>query len=100
MRTRRERIVELLERTEYPLTSKEICDILEIKSQSLVDEDLGHIAKTVRSRKQNLVMRPAQCGKCDYLFKSRESAKRPSRCPKCKSEWLIAPAFMIRERKK
>ena len=100
MKTRRERIIELLIQTEYPITAKEICDILEIKSQSLVYEDLGHIAKSVKARKQDLVMRPAQCAKCDYLFKARESAKRPSRCPKCKSEWLIAPAFMIRDKKK
>jgi predicted Zn-ribbon and HTH transcriptional regulator len=99
MLTRRERIIELLESTEYPLTPRDICDALDIKSESTVIEDIEHIAKSVRSKNQEVIMRPARCAKCDFQFKSRGSPKRPSRCPKCKSEWIIAPAFMIRERK-
>ena len=99
MLTRRERIIELLEHTEHPLTPRDICDILDIQSESIVIEDIEHIAKTVRSKNQEVIMRPAQCAKCDYLFKSRGTPKRPSRCPKCKSEWIIAPAFLIRHRK-
>jgi predicted Zn-ribbon and HTH transcriptional regulator len=99
MLTRRERIIELLESAEYPLTPKEICDTLDIKSESIVVEDIGHIAKTARANNKEVIMRPPQCAKCDFLFKSRKSAKRPSRCPQCKSEWIIAPGFMIRAKK-
>ena len=99
MKTRRERIMETLEETETPLTAQNLCDMLEIKSRSIVYEDIEHIKKTVRSRGKELLMSPASCGKCHFVFKSRSSAKRPSRCPKCRSEWILSPGFLIRDRK-
>jgi predicted Zn-ribbon and HTH transcriptional regulator len=98
MPTRREAIAELLEQTEYPLTAQEICDILEIRSRSIVYEDLEHIAKSVKTRKKQLLIRPARCGSCDFIF-TVCSAKKPSKCPKCKSEWIIPPAYLIRLKK-
>ena len=98
MPTRREAITELLEQTEHPLTAREICDILEIKSRGIVYEDLEHIAKSVKSRKKQLLIRPANCGSCNFVFKAR-SVKKPSKCPKCKSEWIIPPAYLIRLKK-
>jgi predicted Zn-ribbon and HTH transcriptional regulator len=99
MQTRRERITELLENTEFPLTAEEICDHLDIKSRSIVYEDIDHISKSVKRKKQNLLIRPASCGKCQFTFKTRKTAKAPSKCPKCKSQWILAPAFLIRSSK-
>ncbi|MGY5876411.1 MAG: transcriptional regulator [Candidatus Thorarchaeota archaeon] len=100
MLTRRETIAELLETSDAPLTAQDICTILGIKNQSLVAEDIEHIAKSVKSKKKELIKVPARCTKCDYVFKKRSTAKKPSRCPKCRNEWIIAPAFFIRTRKK
>ena len=99
MPTRRETIAELLERTEHPLTAEEICERLDIKKRSIVYEDLDHIAKSVRRENKELLIRPASCGKCQFVFKVRKTAKAPGRCPKCRSEWILSPAFLIRYRK-
>jgi predicted Zn-ribbon and HTH transcriptional regulator len=98
MPTRRETITELLEQTEHPLTAQDICDALDIKSRRVVYEDLEHIAKSVRRRKKQLLIRPASCGSCNFIFKAH-SVKKPSKCPKCKSEWIIPPAYLIRLKK-
>lgn len=99
MQTRRERITELLEGTEYPVTAEEICERLDIKKRSIVYEDIDHISKSVKRRGKELLIRPASCGKCQFVFKPRKTSKAPSKCPKCKSQWILAPAFLIRDTK-
>ncbi len=65
-------------------------------------EDLHHVAKSVRPEKE-LVMLPAQCKKCRFIFRERQDRqkmKKPSKCPKCKSERILAPVFTIRKKEK
>jgi predicted Zn-ribbon and HTH transcriptional regulator len=99
MQTRRERIAELLEGTEFPLTAEEICETLDIKKRSIVYEDIDHISKSVKRKEKELLVRPAICGKCQFTFKTRKTSKAPSKCPKCRSEWILAPAFIIQQRR-
>jgi predicted Zn-ribbon and HTH transcriptional regulator len=98
MQTRRERIAELLEQTDVPLTAQDICSILDIKSRSTVYEDIEHISISVKNKGKQLLIRPASCGKCGYVFAKRKVAKRPSKCPKCRSEWILLPGYFIREK--
>ena len=98
--TRRETIAELLERADHPLTAQEICEMLDIKKRSIVYEDIDHISKSVKRENKELLIRPSICGKCQFVFKVGKSVKEPSKCPKCKSQWILAPAFVIRYRKK
>jgi predicted Zn-ribbon and HTH transcriptional regulator len=99
MLTRRQSIKNLLEETSYPLSAKDICDALDIKNRALVYEDLDHIAKSVKSEGKELLIRPASCGKCNYVFKVKATAKSPTKCPKCRSEWILPHAYLIREHK-
>ncbi len=96
MPTRRERIVEILENTDDAVTAEDLCQMLDVRSRSIIYEDLDHISRSVKSRNMQLLVRPASCGKCLHVFNMRKTAKPPGRCPKCKSEWIIAPAFIIR----
>ncbi|MCD6488577.1 MAG: transcriptional regulator [Desulfurococcales archaeon] len=59
---------------------------------------LAHIAKTIRRRSNGqevLVMSYPRCRKCGYIFKSIDKPKKPSRCPRCGSEWIEPPRFSI-----
>ena len=88
--TRREEIVEILSREEksaQQLANEFKVDLFEIL------EDLKHIKYSIRPRK--LSVRPSQCKKCDFVFKERSKVKKPSKCPKCKSEWIMAPLFRV-----
>ncbi len=94
MQTRRERIIELLENIDSPVTIKVICTLLDIKEQRVVEEDLTHIAQSIKRRGKRLVMHPASCAKCGFSFKTRK-VKAPSKCPRCKSEWILPASFII-----
>jgi len=40
----------------------------------------------------------AQCKKCEFKFEERSKIRKPSKCPKCKSEWIMAPLFSIKSK--
>ncbi len=100
--TIRERIMKLLESSKYPLTADDIINELGLDlSPNEVYEHLRHIAKSIRrlsNGRKILVMRPPMCRKCGYVFKDINKPKKPSRCPRCKSEWIEPPAFKIIEK--
>ncbi len=99
MPTRREAIAELLERTSYPMNIDDICQALDIRQRSGVHEDLEHIARSLKAQEKELLVQPARCAKCSFVFKVATSAKKPSKCPKCRSEWIIPQGFLIRPKK-
>ncbi len=99
MKTRRERITLLLEESDHPLTAQDIAEALGLENRNVVFEDIEHIAKSLKREGKQILIRPATCGKCGYIF-SPKSAKRPSRCPKCKSEWILLPGYLIRRKGK
>jgi predicted Zn-ribbon and HTH transcriptional regulator len=45
-----------------------------------------------------LVIIPAECSKCGYIFESREKVKKPSKCPRCKSTYIKQPLFTVASR--
>ena len=57
---------------------------------------LSHIARTVSVRGRRLVIRPASCLKCGYVFEDRKRFTRPGRCPRCRGTRLERPAYSIR----
>jgi hypothetical protein len=98
MSTRREAIEELLQNTDVPLTAKDICDSLDISAKSIVYEDIEHISKTVRAKGKELLVNPAVCIECGYRFPVGHNARRPSKCPKCRSERIEDPSFIIKRK--
>jgi|UniRef100_A0A7J2U5Y4 predicted Zn-ribbon and HTH transcriptional regulator len=94
----RQRITKMLSEIEEPLTAEDIARMFEIDVNE-VYEHLEHIAKSIRrmySGKKALVMVPPRCRKCGYIFKDLEKPKKPSKCPRCKSEWIEPPRFIIK----
>ncbi len=98
--TLRERIMKLLMESKEPLSVDEITAILGLspRDKHLVYDALTHIAKTIKRRsngKLELVMIPPTCKKCGYVFKDLKKPRKPSRCPRCKSERINPPLFKI-----
>ncbi|MCS7385316.1 MAG: transcriptional regulator [archaeon GB-1867-005] len=96
----REKIMQLIKVSNEPLTVNDIITILDLNPsrRSEIYEHLMHIAKTIRARsrgEEQLVMIPPRCKNCGYIFTSLKKAKKPNRCPKCKSERITPPAFMM-----
>ncbi len=88
--TRREEIIKTLEREEK--SAKDLADQFKAEMFEII-EDLSHIKHSIKPKK--LVIKPSQCKKCGFVFEERSKIKKPSKCPRCKSEWIMAPLFRI-----
>jgi len=96
--TTREKMIRILRESPQPLTAEDIIAVLSLEDLTPKDlyEHLKHIAKTVKSKGEEvLVMVPPRCRSCGFTFKDLDKPKKPSRCPKCKSERISPPAFKI-----
>jgi len=92
--TRRERIIRILSGGE-PVSLDDLCQELEVLDRRVILEDLTHIAQSLRKSGRTLVMAPPTCARCGFVFKSLRKPRKPSRCPKCKSERITPPSFQI-----
>lgn len=88
--TRREEIIEILGKGEK--SAQELANHFKIELFEIL-QDLNHIRYSVRPKK--LAINPAECKKCGFRFEERSKVKKPSRCPRCKSEWILAARFRI-----
>ena len=102
METLREKIKDLLMKTKEPLTVDEIALELGVERENVKDiyEHLRHVAKTIRRESKGkllLYMLPPRCRNCGYVFKSLDKPRKPSKCPKCGSQRIDPPKFIISE---
>lgn len=94
MMTRRQRIIKLLEERDYSIS--ELALLLEMRGKGAkrtILDDLKAISKTLKREGKVLLIQPARCRNCGFTFKPE--VKLPSKCPRCKSEWIDEPRFMI-----
>jgi predicted Zn-ribbon and HTH transcriptional regulator len=92
--TLRQRIVELLERGEWGF--EELRRELEAPVR-LLEEDLRHVERSLRRGSTRLVVEPARCLSCGFVFRERAARHfhAPGRCPRCRSERIADPRFHI-----
>lgn len=74
------------------LTAKELSEQLGIGEKEVYD----HLEE-MRQHKGDLhlVVTPAACHKCGFIFKKRERLKKPGRCPVCRCEYIQEPSFSL-----
>ncbi|MBP1922506.1 putative Zn-ribbon and HTH transcriptional regulator [Halorubrum alkaliphilum] len=89
--TTRQRIAEVLR--ESPATASEIAGDLALPTPTVYTH-LEHVSRSVGDDEEFLVSPPA-CRDCDFDGFD-DPVNEPSRCPKCKSERIEEPAFVIR----
>jgi len=95
--TLRRRIVTLLK--EGPLSGKELSGWLRVPEKDIYDH-LEHIRKTMNKGPYRLVVVPARCEKCGFVFRKRGRLKKPGKCPLCRSEALEEPLFSVESTEK
>jgi predicted Zn-ribbon and HTH transcriptional regulator len=79
-----------------PASAKDISFEVRISEKEVYDH-LEHIRKSLLGRKDSqLVIMPAECAKCGFVFSKRERLKKPGKCPVCKRETIRAPLFSIK----
>jgi predicted Zn-ribbon and HTH transcriptional regulator len=92
MPTLRQKIISLL--SEEELSAREISGEVGI-SEKEVNEHLSHIVRSVASKNKTLLITPANCLACGYVFEERRRFTRPGRCPQCKKSRIQSPTFHI-----
>ncbi len=92
MSTIRKQIIELLESGDHD--AREISQLLSI-SEKEVYTHIPHIKKSVLAQGKKLIIIPSSCLICDYQFKDRSRPERPGKCPRCKSERIQNPRYLI-----
>jgi len=79
---------------EGPATARELSVRAGLREKD-VAEHLGHLARSLEHRGEKLVVEPAACLACGFVFRSRERLGRPGACPSCRSTRIDPPAFRI-----
>ena len=64
-------------------------------SEREVAGHLEHIKKTIAPSGHHLVIMPAECKKCGFVFAKRDKLARPGKCPVCRGESIRDPLFSI-----
>lgn len=91
-KTVRQRMIELLSQDE--LTAREISQAIGIRERDVYSH-LPHVARSTAAQDKRLVVHPARCLSCGYVFKDRKRLTRPSRCPRCKRTHLQEPTYQV-----
>ena len=89
--TRRQQIIEILQQNRQ--TAQQLANYFQCTLKEII-EDLQHIDKSIKPKK--LKINPAYCKSCNFIFKERSKISKPSKCPRCKSEWIEAQMFLIK----
>lgn len=81
-----------------PCSSRDLSARVSI-SEREVSLHLEHIRKSISASGRHLLIVPAECKKCGFVFAKREKLKRPGKCPVCKGESIREPLFALEESK-
>ncbi len=92
MQTIRKQMIELLDNKE--MSAREISQTIKIREKEVYTH-LSHIARSVTAQRKKLMIIPAECLECGFVFEKRRRFTRPSRCPRCKSEHIQNPGYRI-----
>lgn len=91
--TIRQKIMDILEGK--PFSAKDISGEVGISVREVFDH-LEHIQKSISRGDYHLVITPAECKKCGFVFRKRERLKKPGKCPVCRGESIQEPLFFLR----
>lgn len=75
-------------------TARELSAAAGIREKE-VAEHLAHLSRSLPHRGERLVVEPAACVACGYLFTGRARLTRPGACPSCRSTRIDPPAFRV-----
>jgi transcriptional regulator len=81
--------------SEGSFSVKELSSQIRISEREVYDH-LEHVRRSMH-RGGRLVIAPAECRKCGFVFSKRERLRKPGKCPVCRSESIQEPLFSIKQ---
>ena len=92
--TIRQRISSVLQNG--PVTAREISEQVGITEHD-VSGHLEHIRQSLQHQASTLIVHPAACKKCGFVFSKRQRLSKPGRCPLCRGESIQRPRYKIED---
>lgn len=87
----RKELLELL--TEQPRSISSLARQMGL-SRGDVEDDLRHMIRSARAAGHAVVVVPARCRSCDFVF-SEEKLSKPGKCPKCRGTRVFEPQIRV-----
>jgi len=81
-----------------PATVREISGAVRASEKEVLGH-LQHLEKSLSRQGSRLVVAPAECGKCGFVFRKRTRFKKPGRCPLCRGTVIHEPLFSVEHRR-
>lgn len=91
MSTRRQQIEDMF--MEREVSAQQIANLFRVEMSEIL-EDMEHIILS-RREEYKLKTNPAYCKNCGFIFRERSKIKAPSKCPRCRKEWIQEPLFRL-----
>ena len=91
--TVRQMMIEILRNG--PVSAKDISALVGIPEKDIFPH-LEHIRKSLHHGPDRLLMEPARCRSCGFVFHKRERFSKPGRYPTCRRSFIDEPCFVIR----
>ncbi len=79
---------------EGPATAHDLSGMARIREKD-VAEHLEHLDRSLVHSGERLVVEPATCLSCGFVFRERRRLTRPGSCPQCRGTRIDPPAFRI-----
>lgn len=90
--TTRQAILRHLE--QGPLTALELSGLVHVRERDVIPH-LEHLARSLRRSGLRLVVEPAACRSCGYVFRSRTRLDKPGSCPGCRERRIDPPVYRV-----
>jgi transcriptional regulator len=66
-------------------------------SRGDVEDDLRHMIRSARAAGHAVVVIPARCRSCDFVF-NEEKLSKPGKCPRCRGSRIFEPQIGVEKR--
>jgi predicted Zn-ribbon and HTH transcriptional regulator len=77
-----------------PATARDLSAAVGLREKDVADH-LAHLGRSLARRGERLVVEPAACLACGWVFRERTRLARPGACPSCRSTRIDPPVFRI-----
>ena len=95
---RRKKLLAILSDHEDGITIRDVMDQTEYLTPKDLVIDLKNLSPSLRNEGRIVMIRPAECLRCGFVFKQSEyDEKVPSKCPRCKEQKISLPSVKIAE---
>lgn len=77
----------------HPMTVYDIARLVAGGTRD-VERDVRHLMLTLKHSDCHVVVHPARCRKCGFVF-SCDHLHKPGKCPRCKGTWIAEPMVEV-----